>query len=135
MPLHPTTADALRSHAYRRDRDPLAARADAFFMFDYGRRASTIAVEYAFNIIRQTLKWRSRGGHKAPRIHDLRHSFICRRIEQWYSQGLDIDKQTLALSTFVGHAKVTDTYWYVTATPELLAIAAQRFQHSMRDRP
>jgi integrase len=65
-----------------------------------------------------------------PRIHDIRHSFICHRLEDWYAQGLDIDRNILALSTYVGHAKVTDTYWYVTATPELLAIAAQRFSRS-----
>jgi integrase len=129
VPVHPTTADALRTYARRRDHDPLAAPAEAFFMFDYGRQASTRATEYAFKLLRQKLKWRSRGSHKAPRLHDLRHSFICRRIEQWYSQGADIDRYILALSTFVGHAKVTDTYWYLTATPELLAIAAQRFPY------
>jgi integrase len=63
----------------------------------------------------------------APRIYDLRHSFICHRLEDWYAQGLDIDRSILALSTYVGHVKVTDTYWYVTATPELMASAAQRF--------
>ncbi len=71
--------------------------------------------------------WRARGDHPAPRIHDLRHSFICHRLERWHAQGLDVDRHILALSTYVGHAKVTDTYWYVTATPELLAIAAKRF--------
>ena len=134
VPIHPTTADALRSYANRRDRDPLAAPTDAFFMFDYGHPASTAAVEYAFKLLRQRLRWRTRGGHKAPRIHDLRHSFICRRIEQWYLQGSNIDKHMLALSTFVGHAKVTDTYWYVTATPQLLALAAQRCQRDTGDK-
>jgi integrase len=71
--------------------------------------------------------WRARGGHPHPRIHDLRHSLACHRIEQWYKQGIDIDRKILALSPYLGHAKVTDTYWYATATPELLALAAQRF--------
>ena len=53
---------------------------------------------------------------------------MCHRLEQWYAQGLDIDRNILALSTYIGHAKVTDTYWYVTATPQLLAIAARRFE-------
>jgi integrase len=84
-------------------------------------------VQYAFKLLRRQLKWHSRGGLPAPRIHDLRHSFVCNRLARWYAEGLDIDRNILALSTYVGHAKVTDTYWYVTATPELLAIAAQRF--------
>lgn len=127
VPLHPTVTEALRRYERRRDRDSQTAHTSAFFVFDYDRPASTRSVQYAFKLIRTTLKWRARGGHPAPRIHDLRHSFICHRLEDWYAQGLDIDRSILALSTYVGHAKVTDTYWYVTATPELLAIAAQRF--------
>jgi len=127
VPIHASVAQALRQYAQRRDRDPLAAAVEAFFVFDYGRPASTRSVEYAFKLLRTALQWRSRGGHPAPRIYDLRHSFICHRLEDWYAQGLDIDRSILALSTYVGHVKVTDTYWYVTATPELMAIAAQRF--------
>lgn len=127
VPLHLTTTRALQRYAQQRDRDPLTAGTDAFFVFDYGRPASTCSVEYAFRLLRTALKWTVRGGHPAPRIYDLRHSFICHSLEDWYAQGLDIDRSILALSTYVGHAKVTDTYWYVTATPELLALAAQRF--------
>lgn len=127
-PLHPTTTRALQRYAQQRDRDPLAADREAFFAFDYGRPVSTQRIEYAFQLLRHRLKWRARGDHPAPRIHDLRHSFVCRRLERWYAEGLDIDRHILALSTYVGHTKVTDTYWYVTATPELLAIAARRFE-------
>ena len=128
VPLHPTTSCALQRYAQQRDRDPLTASREAFFVFDYGRPVSTTRLEYAFQILRHRLKWRARGDHSAPRIHDLRHSFICHRLERWYAQSLDIDCNILALSTYVGHAKITDTYWYVTATPELLAIAARRFE-------
>jgi integrase len=129
VPMHPTTTSALQRYAQRRDRDPLTATTAAFFVFDYGRRASTPGLQYAFQLLRQRLKWRSRGGHPAPRIHDIRHSFVCHRLERWYEQGLDIDRNILALSTYLGHVKVTDTYWYVTATPELLAHAATRLGH------
>ena len=132
VPLHVSVAQALRRYAQRRDQDALAVNAEAFFVFDYGRPASTGSVEYAFRLLRTALKWPVRGGHPAPRIYDLRHSFICHRLEDWYAQGLDIDRNILALSTYVGHAKVTDTYWYVTATPGLLALAAQRFTRNTR---
>ena len=130
VPLHPTAAEALRRYAQLRDRDAMTANTEAFFVFDYGRTVSTLKVEYAFRLLRTALKWRARGGHPVPRIHDIRHSFICHRLEDWYAQGLDIDRHILSLSTYLGHAKVTDTYWYVTATPELLAVAAQRFTSS-----
>lgn len=130
VPLHATTTLALRDYAARRDRDRFASGHAAFFLFDYGRPARTRAVQYAFTLLRRQLGWRARGGHAMPRIHDLRHTFICRRFEQWYREGLDVDRHVLALSTYVGHAKVTDTYWYATATPELLALAARRVEHA-----
>ena len=128
VPLHSTTTRALQRYAQRRDHDPLTTNTDAFFVFDYGRPASTSSLEYAFQLLRRQLKWRARGGHPEPRIQDLRHTFVCHRLERWYAEGLDIDRRILALSTYLGHARVTDTYWYVTATPELLALAAQRLE-------
>jgi integrase len=74
------------------------------------------------------LRWTARGAHPAPRIHDLRHTFICRRVQLWQKQGADIDHAMVALSTYVGHAKVSDTYWYLTGVPELMAVAGMRFE-------
>jgi integrase len=129
VPLHPTTTRVLQRYAQIRDRDPRAACSKAFFVGDAGRPAQPRNVEYAFAQIRQQLQWTARGGHPAPRIHDLRHTFVCRTLQRWYADGLDIDRHILALSTYVGHAKITDTYWYVTAVPELMEIAARRFEH------
>jgi integrase len=78
--------------------------------------------------LRSKLGWVSRSDYPAPRIHDLRHSFICHRVLLWYQQGVNVDNAMAMLSTYVGHAKVTDTYWYLTGTPELMTIAAQRFE-------
>ena len=80
IPLHSTTTGALRRYAQLRDRDPLAATAEAFFVFDYGRPATTRSLQYAFKQLRQRLKWRARGGHPQPRIHDIRHNSEIRII-------------------------------------------------------
>jgi integrase len=128
VPLHPTTTEALQQYAQLRDRDPLSTQTDAFFVGDYGRPVRSAQVAYAFRLLRRRLGWQARGAYPAPRLHDLRHTFICRRLEHWYRQGSDIDRHIHALSTYVGHAKVTDTYWYVTATPALIALAAERFE-------
>jgi len=129
VPLHATTTEALQQYAQARDQDPRSVLADAFFLGMHGRPAQCQQVQYAFRQLRQQLGWHARGGHPAPRIHDLRHTFICRRLERWYAEGRNIDHDILALTTYVGHAHVTSTYWYLTATPELLAIAAHRVEH------
>lgn len=128
VPLHPSTTRALQRYVPRRDQDSSSAATDAFFVFDHGQPASTRKLQYAFRQVCRQLRWRARGGHRAPRIHDLRHSFVCRRLRRWYEEGVDLDRHILALSTYLGHAKVTDTYWYLTATPELMALAARRLE-------
>jgi integrase len=126
VPLHPSAVRALKRYVARRDKDPYSFATDTFFIFDHGRPAQTRKVQYAFKLMCRQLNWRVRGGHRAPRIHDIRHSFVCRRLRSWYEEGADIDSNMLALSTYIGHTKVTDTYWYITATHEMMAIAAQR---------
>jgi integrase len=133
VPMHPNTVDALRR--YRRIRDlagESAADDAAFFVGTRGRRRGLPLgdrqVHRIFGELRRQLGWRNRGTHHAPRIHDLRHTFIVGRIVRWQSQGVDIDQAMLSLSTYVGHATVTNTYWYLSAVPELLALAAGRFE-------
>jgi len=128
VPLHPSTTRALKRYASRRNQDVYSTATDAFFVFDHGRPALTRKVQYAFGLVCRRLRWHARGGHRTPRIHDIRHSFVCQRLRRWYEEGVDIDCNLLALSTYIGHAKVTDTYWYITAIPELMAIVARRLE-------
>ena len=99
----------------------------------YGEPLDRHHVERVFDGLRKEMAWVNRGTHHAPRIHDLRHTFVVRRILLWQQQGVDVDQAMLALSTYVGHAKVTSTYWYLQAVPELMAIAAQRFEDHMSE--
>ena len=71
-------------------------------------------------------------GRVRPRLHDLRHSFACRRLLAWYRDGTDIDRAIDQLSGYLGHAKVSDTYWYLTGLPELLELAGRRFEQFTR---
>ena len=68
-------------------------------------------------------------------MHDMRHSFACRRLLRWYQQGVDVDHAIAALSTYLGHGKVTDTYWYLTGTAQLLSAAGERFEQFAGRRP
>lgn len=127
VPLHSTTAAALRRYAEVRQNKIGRQTFTAFFVSDGGEPLPDRTVHSTFEKLRARLGWAARGGHSAPRIHDLRHSFICTVLLRSYRQNQPIDNIIDALSTYVGHAKVSDTYWYVTAIPELMAIAAQRF--------
>lgn len=132
LPLHPTTVQALRRYVSVRDRYCPMSQCDAFFLTDSGVPINVRQMQYAFADLRARLNWRARGGHPAPRIQDLRHTFICRRLLAWYQEGIDVDSAMLSLSTYVGHAQVTHTYWYITGIPELMSIVAQRFERSAR---
>lgn len=132
VPLHPSTVHALRGYRQLRERH-IATSADMSFFIGtrghcLGQALSLRQVHRVFVGLRDSLKWRNRGAHTHPRIHDLRHTFVVRRVMLWHTQGVDVDQAMLALSTYVGHAMVTNTYWYLTGVPELVAVAARKFE-------
>jgi integrase len=136
VPMHLSTVEALRRYRWMRELAGESAQENSpFFVGTRGRRRglplSTHQVDRVFAGLREQLGWRNRGTHHAPRIHDLRHAFVVRRIVLWQAQGVDIDQAMLSLSTYVGHAMVTNTYWYLSAVPELMALAAGRFESFM----
>ena len=127
VPLHSTTVAALKRYVEVQQRRLGGQKTDAFFVSDRGKSLPSRTVHCTFENLRAHLGWIARGGHAAVRIHDLRHTFICRSLLDCYHRNQLPDHIVDTLSTYVGHAKVTDTYWYVSATPELMAVAAQRF--------
>jgi integrase len=129
VPLHPTTATELTRYDELRRRHVPAAPGAPFFVSAKGVALASRTVHGVFAGLRAQLGWWvARGTHPAPRIHDLRHTFICRRVALWQAHGTDLDHAMLALSTYVGHAKVSDTYWYLTAVPDLMVGAGRRFE-------
>ncbi|MFC6674070.1 tyrosine-type recombinase/integrase [Marinobacterium aestuariivivens] len=132
VPLHPSTTKALRRYRELRNRQVEVAEEMPFFVGTRGqRRGYTLGlrqVRRVFITLREQLGWINRGAHAAPRIHDLRHTFVVRRILLWQAQGVDVDQAMLSLSTYVGHAKITNTYWYLTGVPDLMAVAAAQFE-------
>jgi integrase/recombinase XerD len=129
VPLHATVTAALNSYVQLRDRIVSKPTSEHFFLLDNGSPANQRGILYALHELCKQLGWQPRGDYSNHRLHDLRHTFIVRSALGFYQQGIDIDRAILALSTYVGHAKVADTYWYFTGIPELMAIAAERFHH------
>jgi integrase len=132
VPLHPSAVEALARYRMQRSRRVRTTSDSAFFITTRGRLlggpVGDRQAHRIFNQLRQQLRWSDRGNHGAPRIHDLRHSFAVRRLMLWHEQGENIDQRMLALSTYLGHAKVSHTYWYLTGVPELMSLAGKRFE-------
>jgi integrase/recombinase XerD len=127
--LHPTTVVALKTFFERRNAAFPSRLVDPVFMSELsGKKLNYSNAWHAWFRITQRLGIRPRGGHPFVRIHDLRHSFICRRLTLWQQSGTEIDAAIMMLSTYVGHANLLDTYWYIESVPELMAIAGSRFE-------
>jgi integrase/recombinase XerD len=121
IPIHSTTLEQLRDYASFRDRAVPSPRCDNFFVMNRGQPMDGDSVFYAFVHACQTARLRpTAAGAGFPRIHDLRHTFAVRVILQWLEQDKDIHALMPALSTYLGHAQPSDTYWYLTGVPELL---------------
>ena len=128
VPFHPSAMQALTQYAAHRKECCAVGLAGNFFRTDRSATLTPAAVKKTFSRIRQRLGWTADGRARRPRIHDLRHTFAVRRLLRWYEEGADVDRKILALSTYLGHAKVTDTYWYLSAVPELMAVTSRRFE-------
>ena len=126
VPLSPTALQALDQYATLRNRRIPMPDDPAFLLFDNGRAISGAQARYAFAWIRCRLTWDP--SRRRPRLYDLRHTFACRRLQAWYQEGRDVNSLLPLLTTYLGHTKVSDTYWYLTGTEALLSVAAGRFE-------
>jgi integrase len=127
--LHPTATKALEAYAQARDRCLPYPRSAAFFLCDNGSAFTHKKAVWAFRYLRRQLGWVPRSGRRPARLYDLRHTFVCRRLLAWHREGIDVHGALPALATYLGHVKVTDTYWYVTGIPELMNTVSARFEH------
>lgn len=128
VPLHPSTAEMLSTYdQLRRQKHPITATRH-FFLTEFGTSLKYLKVLMTFHGVTAALGWKIKGRGQRPRIHDLRHTFAVNRLLHWYRSGEDIDRRIPELSTYLGHRKVSDTYWYMTAVPELMAIAGEWFE-------
>lgn len=125
--LDDTVVRALRRYARERDRTHPRPRSPSFFVSSIGTRLIYNNVHSTFaRLLRQADISRVKA-----RVHDLRHTFIVRTILRWYCEGLDVDKHMPLLSTYVGHRNPSSTYWYISATPELMDLVARKVQRAL----
>ncbi len=125
VPLHPSVTDALRGYATRRDRLCPTPRSDTFFLSSVDTALNHNGVHATFTALAGSAGLSTATG-SSPRIHDLRHSFAVNTLIDWQRDGVDIASRLPVLSTYLGHVNPASTYWYVSAAPELMHLAAAR---------
>lgn len=128
LALHASVVQALGDYLRSRQRFVACAGDMPVFATPTGRALSSSSVHHMFARLRDRLGWCARGEHARPRIHDLRHTMVVRRVQRWHEEGVSIDHAMFWLCTYLGHAKISDTYWYLTGTPELMDVVGVRFE-------
>lgn len=126
IPLHRSTWDALRRYSDERDRLPTRRASRFFFTGDRGQGLNHANPHFSFILWTREAGLRGASETEGPRIHDLRHTFAVRTLLDWYRNGENVDLRISELSTYLGHGKVADTYWYLSAHPDLLEQAKLR---------
>jgi integrase len=124
VPLHPSTVVALDRYATQRDRLCPTPRSTRYFISSIGSGLTRSEVAKTLRKLTTTLGLRTGTVH--PVAHQLRHAFAVRTLIDWQRSGVPIDERIVLLSTYLGHVSPAESYWYLTATPELMGLAADR---------
>ncbi len=134
VPLHPTTIEALLD--YQQLRATRAAPTGALLVGARGGRLNLNQAREAFRSVVDNCNLSTRPGCGPPRLHDFRHTFAVNSLIDAHREGTDVDARVAVLATYLGHVDPINTYWYLTASPELMAIVSERItSHQSRRRP
>ncbi len=128
VPLHASTVAALQKYASLRNKVYPRRTHRGFFIWDRGVRLGYDSVNRWFLLVACQIGLRKPGERRGPRVHDLRNHFAIQTMLRWYRSKTDVEARLPELSTYLGHVHVRDTYWYLSAVPELLRLATLRLQ-------
>jgi len=127
VPIHASTQRVFSEYVRFRDRT-FNRQLSYFFVSKRGNRLDGGEVHRTFYKLSRQIGLRGPTDSHGPRLHDFRHRLAVRTLVQWYRSGRDVERRLPVLSTFLGHAHVSDTYWYLTACPELMGLAVKRLE-------
>lgn len=128
IPVHKSTLQVLREYVRRRDQIYPTCKVPSFFLSDRGTCLTGYAVRYVFIRLSYQIGLRKPTDSHGPRIHDFRHRFAVKTLIKWYREGVNVENLIPLLSTYIGHTKPSDTYWYLSSVPELVGLAAARLE-------
>jgi integrase/recombinase XerD len=133
LPIHASTVTALRTYATVRAQLCPRPRGPSFFVSTRGTRLIYHCVHTTFAQLLTRTGTTAPPGAGTPTIHGLRHSFAVATLRDWYRAGADVTAKLPVLSAYMGHAHPASTYWYLSTTPDLLALATQRLEQAAGD--
>ena len=134
VPIHVSTRDVLASYQTRRAGLLGGRDASHFFVTRTGHRLDGADVRRTFYRLSRQTGLRGQDDSHGPRLHDFRHRFAVETLMSWYRSGEDAERRLPVLSTYLGHVHVSDTYWYLSAHPQLMALAMARVERRWEDR-
>jgi integrase len=124
IPVHPSTLEALQGYRVVRDDAIGVGLSSRLFVNAGGSALSYAGVSRPFRKLCRRLGWTQ---VPVPRLHDLRHAFAVHTLLAWYRSGEPVGPKLWTLSTYLGHRHLAETYWYLTAVPELMELCHARF--------
>jgi integrase/recombinase XerD len=128
IPLHGSSIKILSEYGVRRDRLFTHRKSPYFFCSRCDGRLDEGQVRRTFYTVSRQIGIREASASRGPRLHDFRHRFAVETLLRWHRNGDDVQRRLPILSTYLGHAHVSDTYWYLTATPELMEAVCHRLE-------
>ncbi len=131
LPLHPTTVKTLAGYVH----ETRPAPAGPLLIGDRGGRLNLTMARERFRALTEDCRLPSRPGCGAPRLHDLRHRFAVESLIDAHRDGIDADARVAVLANYLGHVDPTCTYWYLTASPQLMAAVRDRITTHQRRSP
>ena len=135
VPLHRSTCAVLAKYIAKRQRHWKGRAVSSYlFVSSWGNRLDTGDVHRTFYALSKQIGLRGPSDKHGPRIHDLRHRFATMTLLRWYRSGKDVERRLPFLSAYLGHVHVSDTYWYLSAWPELMQQAMRRLEKCWEDK-
>ena len=135
IPIHPSTGEVLEQYRTRRERFLAGHAALTFFITSRGNHLDIGDIHRTFYLLSRRIGLRGEAASHGPRLHDFRHRFAVQTLLRWYRSGEDAERRMPVLSTYLGHVHVADTYWYLSACPELMGLAVARLEQRWGELP
>jgi integrase/recombinase XerD len=129
VPLHASTCEVLADYLARRQRHWAGRTVSSYlFVSSWGNRLDAGEIHRTFYALSRQIGLRGPSDRRGPRLHDMRHRFATNTLVQWYRSGQDAERRLPLLSAYLGHVHVSDTFWYLSACPELMREAMSRLE-------
>jgi integrase len=130
IPIHSSTADKLKEYVQLRDELFPRQKSPSFFVSEQGARLTQCTVRWTFVKLSREIGLRAPCDKHGPRLHDLRHTLAVKTLIRWYQTDIDVERHLPELADYLGHSHINDTYWYISAVPELLRLASLRLERN-----